>query len=792
MEDWVVGLKEYARSALRPTEGTVTLSGLDADVEVFTDRWGVPHVFATTSGDAYKAQGYLHAAERLWQLDFMRRAAQGRLAEIVGEPGLPLDRFFRTLGLGRMARKKVKGFDAESREVATHYHAGVQAALKALPPPVEYQLLGGLTPDFADSVEESIIDGASVSLLMSFQLSANWQFELLRAELAAHLGPERARELSPLIGAEAPLVAVSDPGFPNIAQQFRDAAYGAGMRRGYGSNNWVVAGSKTTTGKPLLANDPHLMVQMPAIWMEMHLACPEFDVAGISLPGLPGITIGHNGRIAWGFTNTGADVADLYVERVSPDGKTYEYKGAQKPVKVTREKIFVRGEPKPLIHEVRETRHGPLITSVVAGGTSPEIVEGRISESVALRWIQADLPLSQRAVLMLNRAQNWDEFRAAAALWPIAGQNMVYADVDGNIGYQFTGTVPIRMKGTGVAPVPGWNGEYEWKGTIPFEDLPFTFNPARGFVATANHRVVDVDYPYHLTHDWEMPHRARRITALLTAKEKLDHADFKAIHMDTFSGIAAELVPLFLQAEVAGEREVEALKHVETWDLRLDADSVAASIFNAWFARVVEELFAERLGPTLYEEYFPRKSWTTNWAYDAVRDILTSPQAYWVGGDGSDNAARRDRLVGDALTEAIGDLEARLGSDMNEWRWGRLHHVHFRHTIANAIPALDELLSAGPFEVGGGDDTVNRGVLHPAEGFADGAIASWRQIIDLSDFDASEGVITTGNSGNPASEHYADQSPMWAAGEYHPMPFSRAAVEAASKGKLVLSPARDG
>jgi len=787
MEDWVVALKEYARTALRPTEGRADLAGLEAEVEVFTDRWGVPHIFAASGNDAYAAQGYLHAAERLWEMDFMRRAAQGRLAEIVGEPGLPLDRFFRTLGLGRIARNKAKDFDEESIEIGKHYHAGFRAALASLPPPVEYQLLG-LTPDFPDDVDEARIDTASVSLLMSFQLSANWQFELLRGELAAHLGPERARELSPLIGPETPLVAVSSPDFPNVAQQFRDAAYGAGMRRGYGSNNWVVSGSKTTTGKPLLANDPHLMVQMPAIWMEMQLSCPDFDVAGVTLPGLPGVSIGHNRRIAWGFTNTGSDVADLYVERLSADGKTYEFKGAQKRLKRIREKIFVRGETKPRVHEVRETRHGPLITAAIAGGTSPEVREGRVTETVALRWIQADLPLSQRAVSMLNRAANWEEFRAAAREWPIAGQNMVYADVDGNIGYQFTGVVPIRAKGTGVAPVPGWTGEYEWRGTIPFDDLPRTFNPERGFVATANHRIVDVDYPYHLTHDWEMPHRARRIVSMLTEKELLTHEDFKRMHMDTFSGIAAELVPLFLHAEIAGEREVEALKHVQTWDMRLDTDSIGASIFNYWFLRVAEAMFAERLGPELWEEYFPRKSWTTNWAYDAVRNIIAQPQAFWVGGDGSDNASERDQLIGRALTAALGDLETRLGADMTDWRWGRLHRVHFRHTIANAIPALDGLLSAGPFEVGGGDDTVNRGVLHPSEGFADGAIASYRQIIDLDDFDASEGIITTGISGNPASEHYADQAPMWATGSYHPLPFTRAAVEAASKGTLVLVP----
>jgi penicillin amidase len=258
--------------------------------------------------------------------------------------------------------------------------------------------------------------------------------------------------------------------------------------------------------------------------------------------------------------------------------------------------------------------------------------------------------------------------------------------------------------------------------------------------------------------------------------------------MDTFSGIAADLVPLFLQAEIAGERETEAIKHVETWDLRLDPDAIGGSIFNAWFARVAESLFAERLGPQLFEEYYPRKAWTTNHAYDATREILVNPQAFWVGGDGTDNGGQRDRLLGEALTKALDDLEARLGADMNDWRWGRLHQVHFRHILANAIPPLNELFSAGPFEVGGGDDTVNRGVLHPSEGFADGAIASYRQIIDLADFDRSLSIITTGNSGNPASPHFADQAPMWATGEYHPMPFTRDAVEAASEGKLVLAP----
>lgn len=788
MEDWVATLEEHARSALRPADGRLQLPGLRAEVEVLTDRWGVPHVYAGGLDDLYLAQGYLHASERLWQVDFTRRVPQGRLAEVVGEPGLPTDRFFRTLGLGRTARRWLARVDEDTRRIGEPYAGGFRAGIAANQKPAEYQLLG-LDPEFGGTFEDAAVDSFSIALLMAFTLSTNWPFELLRAELARVLGPERARELTPFLGIEAPIAVPQSPSFPGLVRDLTGAAFTAGAgRRGTGSNNWVVAGSKSETGAPLLANDPHLVVQMPAIWMEMHLACPEMEVAGVTLPGIPGAIIGHNRRIAWGFTNTQADVEDLYLERLSDDGARYEYRGAWKPVRVVRERIFVRGERKPRVHEVRVTRHGPLLTATIQGTLDPKVREGTIREALALRWIHYDVVSSQGAIEALNRAENWEEFRAAARRWPAAGQNMVYADVEGNIGYQFTGTVPIRAQGSGAAPLPGWTGEHEWKGAIPFDDLPSALNPATGFVATANNRMVDLDYPYYLTNDWEPPHRIRRIVALLTATEKLSREDFVRLQLDTRSGVADELVPLFLRARVGDGKAAEAFKQVELWDRRLEAGSVGGAIFTVWFAKVAEALFRPRLGDALFDDYHRAKAWTTTWAYDAARDILRNPQAFWVGGDG-DNHAAAAALLGEALEQACAELEARLGPDVAEWRWGRLHAIRFRHVLARAIPPLDELLSAGPFEAGGGDDTVNRGVFTPGEDYADAAVASYRQIIDLADFDRSLAVITTGNSGNPASPHFADQAPMWAAGEYHPMPFTRAAVEEASEGRLVLAPA---
>ena len=787
MEQWVEALREHAASALRPTEGTLTVDGPDGAIEIVTDTWGVPHVYASSRDDALFAQGWLHAAERLWQIEFTVRAATGRLAEIVSIAGLSLDKFFRTLGIGRLAREWARSADEVTREIAASYHAGFVAAATALPRPVEFEFLD-LDPTIPESIEDTIASSFAFVGLMGFTLSTNWPFELLRAELARHLGIERARELTPFVGAESPVAVPSSPSFPGTAQALRAIAHDAGGVHGIGSNNWVVAGSKTNTGTPILCNDPHLLVQMPAIWMEMHLDAPGLRVAGLTLPGIPGIVIGHNERIAWGFTNTGADVEDLYLERLDETRTRYEYDGRWRDLATIEEKIFVRGEADPLLHVVHETHHGPLLTGWIAAGSQPVVLEDRIRDPLALRWILRETPPSMAGLIGMNTASNWAEFRAAAALWPTAGQNMVYADVDGNIGYQFTGTIPIRGKGAGSAPLPGWDPAYEWTGTIPFDDLPSSFNPERGFIATANHRMVDLDYPHYLTNDWELGHRIRRITALLTERETLGIDDMKRIQADTFSGVAADLVPLFLCADVSGDREAEALASVQAWDLRLERESVGGAIFNAWFARVAELLLADKLGAELWNEFYPRKGWTTNWIYESVRDIIQNPQAFWVGG-GGDNLAARDALLGRALSSAVADLTGRLGEDMSGWRWGRLHQVHFAHVLAVPIPSLHGLLSAGPFEAAGGDDTINRGVIFPGEGFVDGAIPSARLIVDLGDFDRSEAVITTGVSGNPASPHYRDQAELWARGDYHPMPFTREAVEKSAKARLSIEPA---
>jgi penicillin amidase len=787
LEEWVTQLSEYARTGLRPIEGKVRAPGLDAEVEVLTDRWGVAHVYAQTRSDLYFAQGYLHATERLFQIDLTRRLAQGRLSELFGELTLPLDRFYRTLGIGRASSSWLEKTDDDTRRICTPYFLGFRAGAQSVPAPVEYLLLGS-DPEISVTFEEAMVDTYSIALLMAFLLSANLDLELLRAWLAQALGAERARELAPIDGGLGAMALPASQGAGGMLANLLELLREAGSNPGKGSNNWAVSGAKSTTGKPLLANDPHLTIQMPGTWIEMHLSCPDMEVAGVSFPGIPGVIIGHNRQIAWGFTNTEADVQDLYIERLSDDGNQYEYQGEWHPIEVAQEKILVRGESEPRTHEVRVTRHGPLLTSVIEGRIRPVVKEDAIREALALRWIHYDLVSTPRSVEAINTASGWEDFREAVRHWPGPGQNMVYADVDGNIGWQFTGAIPIRPAGSsGAAPLPGWTGKHEWQGTVPFDELPASFNPEAGFVATANNRVVDLDYPYYLTGDWDLPYRIRRIVSLLNSKEKLSREDFISIQLDGYSGIAEALMPFLLSARVEEPGAAETLKRLEAWDRVMAVDSAAASVFAVWLTKIANALFLPRLGEELYDDYF-RRGGSVLRPYEAIRAILENPQRYWVGGDGSDNQAARDALVGRALEEACDELSQLFGTEMSEWHWGRLHQVHFQHPLAAAMPALDALMSAGPYGALGADDTINRASFNPGEGYFQHTVSSYRQILDLSDFDQSVSVITTGNSGNLASDHYRDQSEMWVRGEYHPMPFSRGAAEAVSKGRLILTP----
>jgi penicillin amidase len=778
----VEAIREGAKRALPPVEGEIRAPGLHGQVEIMRDRWGVPHIYATDLHDLFFAQSWVMMSERLFQFDFLARLSTGTLSELFSELTLPIDRFVRTMGWNRIGQRLGAAYDDRSMEMAAAFAAGARAWVETMPEkPVEYQVLDA-EPRFPADDEIAAI-GAAGSVFMAYGLSRNWDHELLRAEIAERLGPEVMRALFPDLDTESSLVEAGKEGGADRTALLSDAIL---PPSGQGSNNWVVDATRTTTGKPLLANDPHLAIAAPSIWFESHLSAPGYHAAGVTLPFSPGVIIGHNERIAWGFTNTEGDVMDLYLERLSEDGTQVEYDGSWEPMTIHREEIAVRGHDQPEILEVRETRHGPILDSYMVGITDPVVIEGGIRKTYALRWVGAEHGIQPSTVLALNTAGSWDEFREAAKGWHCPGQNMVYADVEGNIGYQLTGMYPIRRNGDGTVPVPGWTDEYEWDGWVPFAELPRAFNPEDGFLVTANNKMHDEGYHHNLGRDFLPPYRARRIAQMICQRETHDTASFARMQTDTVSLPAAQLLPALTAIEPADDRQKAAISLLAEWDRDIAADSAPGALYEVWnkhiALRVLRPLFGDE---ELLTHFYGRRQWTNAFQYQVLPNILAYPTARWWGGNG---ATARDDALRETLDGALDELTTALGEDMTAWRWGAIHKARFAGRLA-LIPDLAELFTAGEVEMGGDEQTVNQGLFEPGWSYDVVVAPSWRQIFDLSDWDASLGTHTVGQSGNPVSPHFADLVPLWSEGTHHPMPFTREAVERHVEGTLLLRPA---
>jgi penicillin G amidase len=786
VSQWADTLRERARAGLPPVDGELRVDGLHGAVEVIRDRWGVPHIYAGDEHDLFFAANFVACSERLFQLDFLLRLANGRLSELISQLGLPIDRFFRTVGLNRAGRTIADTYDGRSLEILDAALRGANEWIERMPArPVEYEVLD-LDPEPFPTGTDGAAYGSALSALISWGLSGNWDNELLRWTVAERLGPAAMRALFPDIeGLPAPLtpgaLGVGAGGSTQALDLLRHAVRPPSMQ---GSNNWVVSGSRSVTGKPLLANDPHLAVQSPSPWFELHLNAPGIDVAGVSLPLVVGVQIGHSDRIAWGLTNVGGDTQDLYVEQLNEDRTAARFDGRWEPVTVHHEEIGVRGHDDPVVLEVPETRHGPVLDSYLIGLANPEPVPFDSSETFSLQWTGLSTAVSPTTMVEMARARTMEEFREALRGWTCPGQNVVYADVDGHMGYQCTGLYPIRRTGDGTVPVPGWRPEYEWTGWVPYEELPSAVDPEEGFLATANQRIHDERYPYLIGVDFLPPHRARRIGQLLTSEPVHSKDSFARMHSDVVSPLALELLPFLLEVEAEDGRARRALEILAAWDGSLAADSAAAAIYQVWCMRIAEEILLPKMGRELADHYHARRESTIAFQYTVLPTLLEFPTAMWFGRDGH---KARDELLRRALGKSLDELTERCGDDMAEWSWGAIHRVRFAGALA-MIPELEELFTAGEAPWGGDDTTICQGLFEPGAGSYDVCVVpSWRQILDVSDWDASIGIHTVGQSGNPASPHFADLFELWSSGEYHPMPFTRAAVEEAAEGCLRLT-----
>ena len=776
----VVGGSLFIRRTFPTIDGTVEVPGLNSMVQVYRDQWGIPHIYADNVEDLFFAQGYVTAQDRLWQMEFNRRVASGTLSEVLGDATLETDRFIRTLGWRRVAEVEADNLQGDALLVLEAYAAGVNAFVDTHRGnlPLEFTILGFEPEPWTPA------DSIAWAKVMAWDLGGNWEAELLRARLIEALGEEKASELAPPYPDGAPLIIPPEVGgYGDLDLEGVLARYapvrkvvGAGGP-GLGSNNWVVDGTKSATGMPLLADDMHLGLQMPSIWYEVHLVGGGYNVEGYSFPGVPGVIVGHNEDIAWGVTNANPDVQDLYVERMSPDNPDqYEYQGQWVDVEIIEEVIEVDGR-EPVVERVRVTRHGPIITPVVEG----------LTDALAFRWTALEPSRMLDAVLLLDQASDWEEFRAALELWAVPSQNFIYADREGNIGYQMPGLVPMRAEGhTGLLPVPGWTGEYEWQGYIPFEELPSVFNPSTDFIVTANNKVVGDEYPYPLGYDYAVGHRAERITTLLQEKEVLSIEDFQRIHGDTYSIPAEIFTPYILDIEPEGFLQERALNEISGWDYYNDADSTGAAIFQVFYLELVKNTFGDELGEELLAEYLGAPTWH----HIALESMIEEADNPWFDDVMTPERETRDDIVVRAFADALDYLGNRFGDVPHAWKWGRLHAAQFVHEPLgqSGIALLEMMVNRGPVEVGGSGYTVNAASFDADEPFATAHGVSQRMIVDLSDFDNSLSTNTTGQSGLPFNKHYDDMITLWQGVKYHPLLWSRETVEQNPEGLLILEP----
>lgn len=808
-------------------DGTVAVAGLDAEVAVHRDALGIPTIIAGDSHDLFYAQGYVHAQDRFWEMDFRRHVTSGRLSELFGASQLPTDKFLRTLGWRHVAEQEVAALDETARGYYEAYADGVNAYLAdhdGADVSLEYAILGMQNSSY--EIEPwTPADSVAWLKAMAWDLRGNVEEETERAILAQTLAPEQIAELYPgypygtnpvivpEITTDAPAPAPGDDpaAVPTASVAWKEvgsvveaaSALLGGVGEGIGSNSWVVSGALTESGLPLLSNDPHLAAALPSVWHQVGLRCRTvsedcpFDVAGFGFSGVPGVVIGHNAQIAWGFTNLTADVTDLYLEKI--DGDAYWRDGALVPLETRTETFEVAGGDDVTL-EVRSTVHGPIVSGVADGFTSvaadpytgstdaatpaPAGPDGE--NAVALRWTALDPGTTASAIFAMNTAQDFAQFRHAATLFDVPAQNLVYADRDGNIGYQAPGKLPIRGAGDGTMPQPGWDSAYDWTGFIPFDDLPVSYNPESGFIVTANNPLVGQDYPHFLGSDFDYGWRAARITDLLEraiAGGKLTADDMSRIQADQEFWLGKRLVAAYADITLEDADAQRALDLLDSWDAQNAPDSPAAAYANVLWDELAQDLFSRRDDPAPLSDQAR--------LFLVVDTLLDDPSSPWWTNDQLDVSGQSEMLER-AATDAYARLVGLQGDNPDAWNWGDLHAITLTSGTfgSSGIAPIEWLFNRGPFPVGGGSAVVDATGWYLGDGsFATQTVPSMRMTVDLSDLDASRWNHLTGTSGHAFHPNYYDQFADWQQQRQTPWLFTPEKVADAATNTLVLTPA---
>ena len=768
----------YARQSLPQTEGQIRLAGLSASVEIVRDAYGVPHIYAASRDEAYFALGFAHAQDRLWQMEMSRRIGAGRLAEILGPAALDTDRFLRTLGVRRAAQASLERLNEETRRTLDAYAAGVNAFLATDPVlPPEFLILRVRPEPWAS------VDSVAWTKMMAWDLGRNLRDELLRMRLMKTMPPARVQEFLPPYPGDAPLeIADLRALYSALGDTGERLAAIAPETAGSASNNWVVSSAHSATGRPLLANDPHLGLTAPPVWYFAHLSTPQLEVIGATLPGVPAIVLGRNARFAWGFTNTGPDVQDLYLEKLLGDDQYLTPQGPQ-AFTLIEETIKVKGAPDERL-TVRVSRHGPVISDALRDAV--EAAPG--GYVLALAWTAlAEDDRTMQASAKLAHTEDWRSFLEAARDFHAPQQNVLYADIEGNIGFIAAGRVPVRKPENdvrGLAPAPGWVARYDWAGYVPFDELPRAYNPASGMLYSANEKIVPPGYRHFITSEWEPPYRASRIRDLLAAVPKHSVESFARMQMDVVSPAARELLPHLLKTLPSSAKARDALERLARWDGAMAGELAEPLVFTAWWRELARAIYADELGEAFEQNWETRAVFLGNVLAD--RD----GQARWCDDIRTPVSETCEALLSRSLEAALGELRRRYADNPKRWRWDEAHAARHEHRPFGAQREL-----ARWFDIrvpsAGGNYTLNRGRMKFAdqkEPFASRHASSLRAIYDFSDLDASLYIHSGGQSGNPLSPHYDAFSEAWAKGEYIRMTTDRRRIASRGAQRLVLRP----
>jgi penicillin amidase len=763
------------RSSLPEYSGEIKSDKISNEIEIYRDSLAIPYISAANQEDAAFALGFVHAQERMFTMDLARRAAEGRLSEIFGKKTIPFDQMFRTVGIKNTCENILSKMNPASLKILKAYSAGVNLYIKNKRGeyPVEFDILGYQPESWKPINSEEIIR------MMGWELNISWWVDISFTELVQKLGAKKVEEILPEYPENGSTIIPSEiKSYPKITSDFIDTDKRFREFMGWsgthiGSNNWVVDGKKSVSGKPIIANDTHLGYKAPGTWFAAVLQEGAMNVSGFTLPGVPGVVIGKNSDISWAVTNIMNDDADFYLEKLDSTKSKYYYNGEWEKLKSIEDTIYVKND-KPVLIKIYSTDHGPIISDIHP--FSFLYKEHPHTPALSMKWMGNDFSDEFTAILGVNNATNWNEFKSALKDFAVPGQNFVYADKEGNIGYVFGSKLPIRNSAGATIVFDGSTDKYDWKGYISQDQIPTLFNPTQDFIASANNKTLK-DFKYYISNLWEPTSRIDRIDELLTGKKQQSVSDFQKYQMDFVSPYAKEITKYILDAfqnvKVINNNLRLSLELLRDWNYEMDQYSQVPAIYATFLKHLLKNIYEDEMGTDLYNEFV----FVANIPYRSLERVLSSPDCSWFDNINTPQIESENDIIRKSFTDALTELEEKYGKDLTEWQWGDMHKVTFKHSFSGFSGFLDKFINIGPYDIGGDGttifnteypfyDSIEKYPHFRHSEFQNNLGPAMRYIYDFSNPDEFYMILTTGESGNVMSNHYRDMSQMWLRGGY--------------------------